>query len=450
MILIGYSGHSYVVHGIFEALGKKVIGYFDNEEKAVNPYNLKYFGQETSEQAFTVLRSDEFFIAIGDNSIRQKIYESFKAQGCLPVNAIHPSAEIDPSAQLIGNGIMISSNVSVNALSKIGNGVICNTGCVIEHECEVGDFVHVGPGTVLCGNVTVGEGSFVGANAVIRQGIHIGKHCMIGAGAVVIKDVPDNTIVAGNPSRDLELKQVRKGSEAASEQVEKIPEEIPPHKKLKVLFIGKADDQYSKYAGEFVSLHFPETITIYGKRGEQFPKEAYEWEGDIIVSYLSQWIIPEAVLRKACVMAINFHPGPPEYPGIGCTNFAVYDAVKEYGVTCHHMLAKVDTGKIISVKRFPVYETDTVFAITQRCYALILNQFYEVFDTIIQGKPLPASTENWKRKPYLRKELNMLCKVTPDMPLEEINRRIKATNFVKHWAFMQVGDNIFKLVDEKK
>ena len=33
-------------------LGKKVFGYFDNEEKSVNPYNLKYLGKETSEDAF--------------------------------------------------------------------------------------------------------------------------------------------------------------------------------------------------------------------------------------------------------------------------------------------------------------------------------------------------------------------------------------------------------------
>lgn len=444
MILIGYSGHSYVVHGIFDALGKKVVGYFDNQEKAINPYNLKYFGKESSQEAFTVLKNDEFFIAIGDNAIRQKIYENFAAQGCLPVNAIHPSAEIDPSAFLAPHGIMISSNVSINALSKIGHAVICNTGCIIEHECEVGDFVHIGPGTVLCGNVTVGRGTFVGANAVIRQGIHIGNNCMIGAGAVVVKDVADNTVVVGNPSRDMEVKQVKKMQDAENLKP------VPKSKKLKILFIGKADDQYSKYAGEFISLHFPETLAIYGKRGELFPKEAADWKGDIIISYLSQWIIPDHVLKKASVMAINFHPGPPDYPGIGCTNFAVYDGVSEYGVTCHHMLAQVDTGKIISVKRFPVYKTDTVFSITQRCYAMILNQCFEIFDTIIQEKPLPEADETWTRKPYLRKELNKLCKITPDMPIEEMNRRIKATNFIKHWAFMQVGENIFKLVDEKK
>lgn len=444
MILIGYSGHSYVVYGIFEALGKKISGYFDNEEKAFNPYHLKYLGKESSEESFALLRKDEFFIAIGDNAIRQKIFEKFVEQGCFPVNAIHPTAVIDRSAVLASHGIMISANVSINALSKIGNAVICNTGCIIEHECEIADFVHIGPGTVLCGNVMVGKGTFVGANAVIRQGIHIGKNCMIGAGAVVIKDIPDNMVVVGNPSRDMEYKQSKKAKAPEN------PLPVPSSKKLKILFIGKADDQYSKYAGEFVSLHFPGTMTIYGKRGEQFPKEAAEWNGDIIISYLSQWIIPDEVLKKATLVAINFHPGPPEYPGIGCTNFAVYDGVKEYGVTCHHMLAKVDTGKIISVKRFPVYKTDTVFSITQRCYSLILNQCFEILDCIIQEKPLPESTETWKRKPFLRKELNRLCKITPEMPEEEIKRRIKATNFIKHWAFMQVGDNIFKLVDEKK
>jgi methionyl-tRNA formyltransferase len=444
MILIGYSGHSYVVHNIFDALGKKIEGYYENEEKATNPYNLKYLGQESSEQAYSVLKSNPFFIAIGDNVIRQKIFEQCAAKGCMPVNAIHPTAAIDPSATLSPYGIMISSHVSINALSKIGRAVICNTGCIIEHECEVDDFVHVGPGTVLCGNVVIGKGTFVGANAVVRQGVHIGKNCTIGAGAVVIKDVPDNTIVIGNPSRDMEAKFAKKSAEQPPAEIK------PPPSKLKILFIGKADDQYSKYAGEFVSLHFPGTMAIYGKRGELFPKEALDWKGDIIISYLSQWIIPDNVLKNASVMAINFHPGPPEYPGIGCTNFAVYDGVSEYGVTCHHMLAKVDTGKIISVKRFPVYKTDTVFSITQRCYALILDQCFEILDYIIQEKPLPQSSEHWTRKPYLRKELNRLCRITPDMPIDEITRRIKATNFVKHWAFMQVGDNIFKLVDEKK
>lgn len=447
MILIGYSGHSYVVHGIFEAQGKEVTGYFDLEEKPFNPYNLQYLGKDDSPTAINTLGREGFFIAIGDNATRKSIFEKLTTHGILPVNAIHPSAAIDPSAQLSPYGIMISSNVSINALAKIGKGVICNTGSIIEHECVVGDFVHVGPGTVLCGNVTVGDSTFVGANSVVRQGINIGKNCMIGAGAVIIKDVPDNSCIIGNPGKNISEKVGLKREMVIAKSTH---QPLTQSAKLKVLFIGKSDDPYSKYAGEYVCLHFPETLAIYGKRGEEFPQAAKEWKGDIIVSYLSQWIIPQEVLNNAALMAMNFHPGPPEYPGIGCTNFAVYHGVKEYGVTCHHMLAKVDTGKIIMVKRFPVYQHDTVYAITQRCYTLILNLFYEVFDYIIQGKPVPQSSENWTRRPYLRKELNWLCKITPDMNIDEINRRIKATNFVKHWAFMQVGNNVFKLVDDKK
>ena len=51
--------------------------------------------------------------------------------------------------------------------------------------------------------ITVGDGSWIGARnsfAAIK-GISIGNHVSIGAGSVVVKDVPDNCIVVGNPAR---------------------------------------------------------------------------------------------------------------------------------------------------------------------------------------------------------------------------------------------------------
>ena len=49
----------------------------------------------------------------------------------------------------------------------------------------------------------IGEGSFVGANSVIKNGVTIGRNVIIGAGAVVIKDVPDNLVMVGNPARNI-------------------------------------------------------------------------------------------------------------------------------------------------------------------------------------------------------------------------------------------------------
>lgn len=201
MILIGYSGHAFVVYGILRSAGRKVIGYCDVTEKLYNPFDLAYHGTELSEPGLKALQQHDFFIAIGDNATRARVHNQLAQKSLAPVNAIHSSSVIDPSASIAENGVMIAANATINPLAQIGAGAICNTGCVIEHECIVGNFAHIGPGAVLCGNVKVGEGSFVGANAVIRQGISIGKNVMIGAGAVVVKDVADNVTVVGVPAK---------------------------------------------------------------------------------------------------------------------------------------------------------------------------------------------------------------------------------------------------------
>ena len=45
------------------------------------------------------------------------------------------------------------------------------------------------------------KGASIGSNASILCGITVGEGAIVGAGSVVTKDVPDNTIVAGNPAR---------------------------------------------------------------------------------------------------------------------------------------------------------------------------------------------------------------------------------------------------------
>lgn len=199
MILIGYSGHAFVVCGILQAAGKKVTGYCEKTQKDYNPFSLEYLGDEVA--AIESLVKHPFFIAIGDNGIREKIFLALASKNCLPINAIHPSAVVDPSAVIATNAVMIAANATINPLVQIGTGVICNTNCSIDHECIIEPFAHIAPGAILCGNVRVGSQSFIGANAVIKQGIKIGKNVMVGAGAVVVHDVPDNCTVMGVPAK---------------------------------------------------------------------------------------------------------------------------------------------------------------------------------------------------------------------------------------------------------
>ncbi len=215
---------------------------------------------------------------------------------------------------------------------------------------------------------------------------------------------------------------------------------------LKILFIGKKNDHFSTIASEYIKIHIPNTEIVFSLRNEPIPDVVLQWKGDYIISYLSQWIIPEAILANAKHGGINLHPGSPEYPGIGCTNFAIYNDEDNFGITCHYMLPKVDTGGIIKVKRFPIHQNDTVFSITQRCYANIINMFFELVDDFVSGVKPTLSGETWQRNAYTRKELNALCQLELNMGEEEINRRIKATTFgQQNWAYFIIHDRNYLL-----
>lgn len=193
-----------------------------------------------------------------------------------------------------------------------------------------------------------------------------------------------------------------------------------------LLFLGKRDDPHCSEALRFCELTFAEVTAHLGTWGNPLPRSVHEWSGTYIISYLSRWVVPDDVLRRASVASINFHPAPPEYPGIGCTNFALYEGAERYGVTCHHMAKKVDTGDIIAVRRFPIFEEDDVASLLHRTYAHQLVLFYEIAAHMIAGTALPQSSERWTRPPFTRKEFDELGRITPAMSAEEVRRRIRA------------------------
>lgn len=216
--------------------------------------------------------------------------------------------------------------------------------------------------------------------------------------------------------------------------------------KMKILLLIKKTEHCKKIR-DFVRRKFPEPAIFEGDVGDPPPK--FNWKGDYIISFLSPWIVPESLLNKAKI-SINFHPAPPKYPGIGCYNFAIYNQDKEYGVTCHHMLPKVDTGKVIKIRKFQMYETDTIFSLKERTMKHLIKLFYDIFEDMIQNKPLPTSEEQWSRKPYTRKDFQELCRVTRDMDDGEIKRRIRATYFpgAIDLPYIEIAGNKFILKNE--
>lgn len=202
LIVIGYSGHAYVVIDSAVKAGFSIAGYTENETLDTNPYNLNYLGNERKEDFEYWGKKYQFIIGIGSNKIRLELLDLLESKGEDLVSVTHPSAYISTTATM-GVGTFIACGVHVNPLAEIGDGVILNTGSIVEHECKIGKAAHIAPGAVLAGNVQVGGGSLIGANAVIKEGVKIGNNVIIGAGTVVLNSVPDGSKVVGNPGRTL-------------------------------------------------------------------------------------------------------------------------------------------------------------------------------------------------------------------------------------------------------
>ncbi|PLZ01787.1 methionyl-tRNA formyltransferase [Burkholderia sp. WAC0059] len=136
------------------------------------------------------------------------------------------------------------------------------------------------------------------------------------------------------------------------------------------------------------------------------PARLRDWEGDWIISYRGDYIFPKEIYSRARKGAINFHPAPPKYRGLGSQFYAIYYGDETYGSTCHHLAPSVDSGQIINVARFNVAPAETASSLRLHVGAYCLQQYIElVTDYIVRGRPLPQSTEHWGERLYKQAEL---------------------------------------------
>ncbi|MDD2679520.1 MAG: DapH/DapD/GlmU-related protein [Candidatus Omnitrophica bacterium] len=109
-------------------------------------------------------------------------------------------------------GVEIGDNVEIGSNSCIDRGTFGNT--IIGKGTKIDNLVHIAHNVIvgedciivafagLGGGVKIGDRCFIGFGALIRDGITIGSDSTIGMGSVVTKDVPEGSIVMGNPAKE--------------------------------------------------------------------------------------------------------------------------------------------------------------------------------------------------------------------------------------------------------
>lgn len=108
---------------------------------------------------------------------------------------------IDKGLQL-GNNVYIVSNYFFDPshcfLISIGdNCIIAPNVKLIAHDASTYNLL----GYTKIGKIEIKENCFIGDSTIVLPGIKIGPNSIVGTGSVVTKDVPPNTIVAGNPAK---------------------------------------------------------------------------------------------------------------------------------------------------------------------------------------------------------------------------------------------------------
>lgn len=115
---------------------------------------------------------------------------------------------------VIGNGVSVGTNAVLEFENKIGHNVRIHSGCFLE-MVTVGDNVFIGPNAVFTddphpmncphykeclGGAVVEDLARIGANVTVLPGVIIGRNSLVGAGSVVVKNVPCDAVVVGNPA----------------------------------------------------------------------------------------------------------------------------------------------------------------------------------------------------------------------------------------------------------
>ena len=197
LVIIGAGGHGSVIADIARLNGYDEIAFLDDAcTERADGYPVVGRVSDCSRYA----KDAHFFVAIGENTIRQKLFGILAENGASVATLIHPSAIIGENVT-VGKGTAIMAGAVVNPGAIIGEGVILNTCSSVDHDCRVGDFVHIAIGAHLCGTVTVGNGCFICAGSTVINNISICGGATIGAGAVVVHDITEKGTYVGVPAR---------------------------------------------------------------------------------------------------------------------------------------------------------------------------------------------------------------------------------------------------------
>lgn len=168
-------------------------------------------------------------------------------------------------------------------------------------------------------------------------------------------------------------------------------------------------------------------LTFVGSLAELDAALAEDRDASRILSIGSGVVVPRRILQSLSSPAYNLHPGPPNYPGIFPSVFALYEGAREFGVTLHEMAPVVDTGAISCVERFPIDPGWDRLALDTHTLVVLMHVLKVMAPHLADVRvPLRYSGDVWSGRQRTRKDFDALCRLPEGYSTDELARRLRA------------------------
>ena len=180
--------------------------------------------------------------------------------------------------------------------------------------------------------------------------------------------------------------------------------------------------------------------------GEKLPEEVFILNPDFLISFRSLFIIPQRLIDTVNFYSINFHPGPPKYPGSGSVNLALYNDESEFGVTAHLINEYIDNGEIIETINFKIEDDDNVEKLLSKTYSKMYTLFVNVSENLfsnpnkyIENQLKTKEHISWNGQANKISKINKLQKLEINISNEELNRRLRSIHTQEYPLFIEIN-----------